>query len=315
MTELRNTWVNSLPEQVLENTQDIQELQQDATDEAINRENADNALQNQITAEVSAREAADQNLQEQINNSTIPTTLSDIANKIQTNQNHTYIFSRDNAEPGSPMNASGLLTSNDSAVYADNYAVLQAVKPSTSSSVNYTRLSLQYDSAGNPHANINVVENNSTTKTVDLLASGGGIQSTVVYGANNLFNELNNIIQNNQQTPLAIKWETRSEKTCNEVIGSLGTGGTISLQQIESQFIIGNSEILFLNIGSVGISEIYLTGNYQTNNFSLKIGSGLNTVGYISNSFSLSTQYSNGYFNYFDGEFDTIDDVFTIYYI
>lgn len=146
-------------------------------------------------------------------------------------------------------------------------------------------------------------------------SSSGGIQSAVVYGASNLFNELNNIIQNNQQTPLAIKWETRSEKTCNEVIGSLGASGTISLQQLDSQYIIGNNEILFLNIGSVGINEIYLTGNYQTNNFSLKVGSGLNTVGYISNSFSLSTQYSNGYFNYFDGEFDTTDDVFTIYYI
>lgn len=228
MSELRNTWVNSLPEQVLENTQDIQELQQDATDEAINRENADNALQNQITAEVSAREAADQNLQEQINNSTIPTTLSGIANKIQTNQNHTYIFSRDNAEPGSPMNASGLLASNDSAVYADNYAVLQAVKQSTSSSVNYTRLSLQYDSAGNPHANINVVENNSTTKTVDLLnpTTPQTLQTRqTTFG--NLYNEMYSLTDGGAHKVLFIEFTPT-----NAIRGDMSTEHTIQANSV-----------------------------------------------------------------------------------
>ena len=112
MSELRNTWVNSLPEQVLENTQDIAELQQGATDEAINRENADNALQNQITAEVSAREAADQNLQQQINDietgGDLPEKLEILNKKLLQNDNNILALSADLSTAGQPA-ANGLL--------------------------------------------------------------------------------------------------------------------------------------------------------------------------------------------------------------
>lgn len=112
MSELRNTWVNSLPEQVLENTQDIAELQQGATDEAINRENADNALQNQITAEVSAREAADQNLQQQINDietgGDLPEKLEILNKKLMLNNNNILALSADLSASGQPA-ANGLL--------------------------------------------------------------------------------------------------------------------------------------------------------------------------------------------------------------
>ena len=149
-------------------------------------------------------------------------------------------------------------------------------------------------------------------------ASGGsssGIQSQQVYGSSQLFQTIFNIVQNNQQIVLGIKWETRSEKLTDQVVGNLVSSGTITLNQIQQQLVIGNNEILFLNVGNVGINDIYLSGNYQTNNFSLHIASNNDDVDYYSNTFSLSTQYSNGYFNYYNGNFSTLDDVFTIYYI
>ena len=316
---------NTGAEQINANTEAIELLSEALDTEIANRQAGDTELETDID-----------NLQKGV---TLPYELRQLMNRVNVpSTNRTTEIYATNLLSGTSVKL------NDSSSNPqDNYArLISCLNNSQNAPYDIITLNLNYDSAKNPIAEITLQDTKTPTtpiKKIDLLnmqpkltagegisisdsnvisasgSGGGGIQSTVVYGASNLFNELNNIIQNNQQTPLAIKWETRSEKTCNEVIGSLGASGTISLQQIDSQFIIGNSEILFLNIGSVGISEIYLTGNYQTNNFSLKIGSGLNTVGYISNSFSFSTQYSNGYFNYFDGEFDTTDDVFTIYYI
>ena len=176
MSELRNTWVNSLPEQVLENTQDIAELQQDATDEAINRENADNALQNQITAEVSAREAADQNLQQQINeletSTSVPQNITDLSEKliVTSGSNDTVmIFAKEN-DNNPNDNASALFLGNNDNQYNGNYARLQARMSNTTQGVNRCTLNLQYTDSNTPEATITVVENGSTTKTVDLLS-------------------------------------------------------------------------------------------------------------------------------------------------
>lgn len=317
MSELRNTWVNSLPEQVVENTQDIAELQQDATDEAINRENADNALQSQITQEVSAREAADENLQEQITNNTLPGTLRGVTDKIQTTQDHTYIFAKNNAEPGSPMNASGVLLSNDSADTDSNYAGLQAVKPQTSGGANYTQLLLQYDSDGTAHANINVFENGSQSKTVDLLASsgGGGIQSqTTTIG--NAYNEILQLVNSGHK----IQYIDLEMPMSSRIFGTVYTialsenGVDINTLGNESM-ISGYGQNIRFNAASTMQNEFSFSSKYSTTDVALTFT--VNGVSFYYNQYVMANNGSSLTFRVGTLSRTTLFNGFnvTIYYI